>query len=272
VLTSASVARAEIDSELVKRGVAAYNDLEYPRAVELLQKGLQETLTREEKLVTYQTLAFAHVALDKTEVAIIDFENLLQIDAAFELDRTISPRVRAVFEEAKARVATGQGVEGASPEARRGLPTLQPQLSPSRLKEGQSLDVRVSYPGGVAARLELFYRTRGATVFSKLSVKGDAVSNFAAVIPGMDVHAPALEYYAAMLDEGGASIAKVGSLGQPIAVNVEARKRPVYTRGWFWGVVGGVALAGAVVATAVVLTSRGTVGPSTPATVMIQPQ
>jgi hypothetical protein len=87
----------------------------------------------------------------------------------------------------------------------------------------------------------------------------------------MDVHAPALEYYGAVLDEGGASIAKVGSLGQPVAVNVEARKRPVYAKGWFWGVMSGVALAGAGVALAVTLT-RPTVGPNTPATVTIQPQ
>jgi hypothetical protein len=265
-------ARAEIESDLVKQGIAAYNDLEYPRAVELLQKGLQETLTREEKAVTYQTLAFAHVALDKTEAAIVDFANLLHLDGSFELDRTISPRVRAVFEEAKARVATGQGGEAPSPEVARALPTLSPQLSPARVKDGQSLDVRVSYPGGVAARLELFHRTRGATVFGKVAVTGDGAGNFTAVISGMDVHAPALEYYVAVLDDGGASVAKAGSLGQPLAVEVEARKRPLYTKGWFWGVIGGVALVGAGVATAVALSTRSTVGPSTPATVTIQPQ
>src|SRR5260370_4927777 len=100
VLTIAPQAHAEIESELVKQGIAAYNDLEYPHAIELLQKALQETLTREEKLITYQTLAFAHVALDKTEAAIFDLENVLHLDESFELDRTISPRVRAVVDEA----------------------------------------------------------------------------------------------------------------------------------------------------------------------------
>jgi hypothetical protein len=272
VSSFAPLARAEIESDLVKQGIVAYNDLEYPHAIELLQKGLQETLTREEKLVTYQTLAFAHVALDKTDAAIIDFENLLHLDGSFELDRTISPRVRAVFEEAKARVATGQGGEGTAREVARALPTLSPQVSPARAREGQSLEVRVSYPGGVAARLELFYRTRGANVFAKISGAGDAGGNFAAVIPGMDVHAPALEYYAAVLDDSGVSVAKAGSLGQPLAVDVVARKRPVYTRAWFWSVIGGVALVGAGVATAVALTTRSPVNPMMPATVTIQPQ
>ena len=99
-------AEAAIESDLVKQGIAAYNDLEYPRAIDLLHKALQETLTRDEKIVTFQTLAFAHVALGKHDEAVGDFEKLLRIDGRFELDRTISPRVRAVFEEARGRVAT----------------------------------------------------------------------------------------------------------------------------------------------------------------------
>src|SRR5438045_2034832 len=122
-------AEAAIESELVRQGVAAYNDLEYPRAVELLQRALQETLTREEKLITFQTLAFAHVALNKGDAAVLDFENLLHIESGFELDRTISPRVRAVFEEAKARVATGHGIDGATGPA---LPVVKPALTPPR--------------------------------------------------------------------------------------------------------------------------------------------
>jgi tetratricopeptide (TPR) repeat protein len=265
-------ARADIESELVKQGIAAYNDLEYPRAIELLQKALQETLTRQEKLVTYQTLAFAHVALDKTEAAIIDFENVLRIDESFELDRTISPRVRAVFEEAKARVATGQGVDGPSTDVTRALPTLHPDVSPARPKEGQSLGVYVVYPGGVAAKLELFYRTRGQSLYSKTTAVADRAGRFAAVIPGSDVHGPALEYYAAVLDDSGSSVARAGSLGQPLAVDVTVRKKPIYAKGWFWGVIGGVAVVGAGIATAVALGTRSSVGPTTPATVTIQPQ
>ena len=94
LVAAPSPAQAAIESDLVKQGIAAYNDLEYPRAVELLKKALQETLTRDEKIVTFQTLAFAHVALGKNEEAVRDFENLLRIDGSFELDRTISPRVR----------------------------------------------------------------------------------------------------------------------------------------------------------------------------------
>ena len=67
---------------------------------------------------------------------------------------------------------------------------------------------------------------------------------------------------------GGASPARSA---QPLAVDVEGRKRPVYVKGWFWGVIGGVAVVGAGVATAVVLTTRSSIGASTPATISIQP-
>src|SRR6059058_1337298 len=123
LVAAVTPAYAAIESELVRQGIAAYNDLEYPRAIDLLHKALQETLTRDEKIVTFQTLAFAHVALGKHDDAVGDFERLLRIDGSFELDRTISPRVRAVFEEARGRVATQGGSSGDSGHA---LPELHP--------------------------------------------------------------------------------------------------------------------------------------------------
>src|SRR5438270_1123014 len=159
VLVSASLAvgapnraNAAIESDLVKQGIAAYNDLEYLRAVDLLKKALQETLTRDEKIVTFQTLAFAHVALGKNDDAVRDFEQLLRIDGSFELDRTISPRVRAVFEEARGRVATQGGSVGG--ESGHSLPELHPTVTPHKIKEGQTVTIDSSYPGGVAASVE----------------------------------------------------------------------------------------------------------------------
>jgi hypothetical protein len=266
-LFAGAPARAAIESDLVRQGIAAYNDLEYPRAVELLHKALQETLTRDEKIVTFQTLAFAHVALGKHDEAVADFENLLRIDGAFELDRTISPRVRSVFEEARGRVAT-QAPVGANGHE---LAALHPTVTPAKIKEGQAVTVAAAYPGGVASSVELFYRTRGRNVFAKLKSPVDAGGRFSVTVPGMHVEGPALEYYLVVLDENGASVALAGTLGQPLAADVEGRKRPVYTKGWFWGVLGGVAVVGAGVATAVVLTTRSTISSSTPATISIQP-
>ncbi len=266
VAVAPRTARAGIDSDLVKQGIAAYNDLEYLRAVDLLHKALQETLTRDEKIVTFQTLAFAHVALGKNDDAVGDFEELLRIDGSFELDRTISPRVRAVFEEARGRVAT-EGVGSAA----NGLAELHPTVTPLKIKAGQAVTIADAYPGGMASSVELFYRTRGKNVFAKLKAPVGAGGHFSLVVPGMQVAAPALEYYLVVLDDSGASVALAGTLGQPLAVYVQGRKPPVYAKGWFWGVLGGVAVVGAGVATAVVLSTRSTISSSTPATISIQP-
>src|SRR4051812_44777806 len=101
-----------VDSDAIKQALAAYEELDYAKCVDQLQKALGETLTRDEKIVTYRTLAFCHVGLDKPDAAKFDFEHLLRIDEAYELDRRISPRIRAPFEEAKAAIATGESVEG----------------------------------------------------------------------------------------------------------------------------------------------------------------
>jgi tetratricopeptide (TPR) repeat protein len=268
LVAAAWPAHAAIESDLVRQGIAAYNDLEYPRAIELLHKALQETLTREEKIVTFQTLAFAHVALGKHDDAVKDFENLLRIDGRFELDRTISPRVRSVFEEARGRVATQGPTVGTGGHA---IESLHPTVTPAKIKEGQAITVDAAYPGGVASSVELFYRTRGRDVFAKLKSPVDVGGRFSVTVPGMHVESPALEYYLVVLDENGASVALAGTLGQPLAVDVEGRKRPVYVKGWFWGVLGGVAVVGAGVATAVVLTTRSSISSSTPATISIQP-
>src|SRR5262249_46568091 len=68
-------ATTAVESELVQQGVAAYNDLEYARAIQLFHQALQETLTYQEKRLTYMTLAFSHFALGQSSETIDAFEN-----------------------------------------------------------------------------------------------------------------------------------------------------------------------------------------------------
>src|SRR5947209_6267938 len=98
---ASGVARAEVESPLVQAGLAAYAELDYDRAVELLTLARKESLTREEKIATYRTLALAHVGLGRLDEARSDFQHLLHLDPSFQLDRSVAPKVRAVFEEAK---------------------------------------------------------------------------------------------------------------------------------------------------------------------------
>jgi tetratricopeptide (TPR) repeat protein len=261
----ASIARADIESELVQKGVAAYNDLEYPKAIDLLNKALKETLTREERVATYRTLAFSHVALGDIDKARGDFENLLRTDPKSSLDRSASPKVRGLFEEAKGKLATGV----IKPEVGKTLAELTPELRPAAPKEGEALVVDVYHPGGIAVTLQLFYRTRGTANFSKVSGEG-SLGRFSVTIPGMAIEAPGIEYYVEALDDNGAPIAAAGSLASPILLDIAARGKPVYKRGVFWGVLGGVLVAGAIAGVVSFLVLRP--GPNTPATVTIVPQ
>jgi tetratricopeptide (TPR) repeat protein len=120
------VARAEIESELVRRGVTAYDNLEYDRAVKLFQQALGETLTREERVVTWRTLGFAYVGLDQVDKAREAFDELLRIDPNLELERTVSPRIRAVFVEQQ-KLARQRAAE----EAERHPPPPPPPPAPA---------------------------------------------------------------------------------------------------------------------------------------------
>jgi hypothetical protein len=261
-----------VDSDAIKQALSAYDDLDYARCVEMLQKALTETLTRDEKLVTYRTLAFCHVGLDKPDAAKFDFENLLRIDESAELDRRISPRIRAPFEEAKAAIATGESVEGQASEVQFKTATVETRLEPAHPSEGHPLTVSTQLAGKGAAKAELFYRVRGQAVFNKLATPGSPDGRFALTIPGMQVQPPAVEYYLSILDDSNTSLARAGTLARPLGVAVAAQKRPVYAKGWFWGVVVGVVAVGAIVGGTVAATTASSVGKNTPATVTILPQ
>jgi hypothetical protein len=91
-----------VDSDLLKAGMAACEDLDYERGLPLLEKALSESLTRDEKLAAHRTLAFCRVALGDEKGAFKDFQAVLRLNPHFVLDRRISPRVRKVFDQAKA--------------------------------------------------------------------------------------------------------------------------------------------------------------------------
>jgi hypothetical protein len=111
--------------------------------------------------------------------------------------------------------------------------------------------------------MTLYYRALGANAFSRTSVDGAPDGSFSATIPGLEVRAPALDYHVVLLDEGGASVAAAGSIGRPLSVAVTRPPRPVYKRGWFWGVLGGVAVAAGAVATGLVVGLRTNTAPIT---------
>jgi len=252
-----AVARAEVDSALVKAGVAAYAAADYARAITSLEQARKESLTREEKILTYRTLGMAYVAVGQPGPAKVDFQHLLRVDPSVELDRSVAPKVRAVFEEAKAEAATS--ARALAPA----LPAVAPTIEPAAPREGRPVDVHVVYPGGVARKMTVYFRKPGDAQFSRASVDASAAGTFDATVPGLAVQPPSLEYHVVLLDDAGASVAAAGSLGQPLSVAVARAARPVYKRGWFWGVLGGVAAAGAIATGLALGLPRGSSAPVT---------
>jgi hypothetical protein len=219
-----AIAAADIESPLVKSGLAAYDAHDPARAVDLLTRALGESLTREEKTAALSTLGSALDALGQHEAARQRFAELGRL---------------------------APGVE-ASP----------PTFDPGRPREGDAVRVTLDHPGGLAARAQIFFRTRGESGFSQLEVRGNG--HFSTVIP--DAHAPALEVHALILDERGLPLAHAASPASPLSLEVLARKKPIYKRGWFWGVLGGAAAAVVIVGLAAGLSTEK------PVHLVVQPQ
>src|SRR5262249_38940202 len=133
LLSVAGPALADVESPLVKQGMAAYAELDYAKAIKLLEQARKESLTREEKIATYQTLAMANVGLAKLPEARTAFQRLLRIDPSFQLDRSVAPKIRAVFEEAKGQVATS------GKSAATALPEVTPTVEPAAAHEGRPI-------------------------------------------------------------------------------------------------------------------------------------
>jgi hypothetical protein len=249
LLLVASLARADVESEQVRAGVKAFNDADFERCIESLTKALGESLTRQEQIVTYRTRAFCHTALDHSADAREDFIALLRIDEQAELDQSVAPKMRALFEEARAMVATGAVPLPRGPS----LPPLQASL-PARVAQGQAFAAAVTHPGGVAQTVQLFYRGRGEGKYQLVTAPVAPDGHVEVEVPAAAVRPPAVELYLTALDAGGAAVARAGSYSEPLAVEVAAAPPAKKKRGWVWGVAVGIAVAAVGVGLGVGLT------------------
>jgi hypothetical protein len=262
-LLGQSPAWAAVESDTVLAAISAYEQLDYDKAIDLCKRALKESLTREEQVVTRRTFAFALAAQGRLDEARQSFLGLLRMDPNYELDRTVAPRLRALFEEARRQMATA----APSSEANSGMTgALDVRVPPAR--DGHPLEIRVGYAGGMAQSAQLFYRTKGRLAYLEVQSKGDA-KGFTMTVPGMHVHAPGLEYYVTVLDEGGVAVARAGTLTQPRVIELAAPKVPAYKKGWVWGVVVAVLAAGAGVGVGLGLTLGRGPDPNAPATVTL---
>ncbi len=98
-------ARASARDDM-RAGLSAFDALDYERATMLLSRALthKQRLSVEDLQIVHKTLAFGYVGMGRHANAVTAFVELLRIEPATELDRTVSPRVRAAFDEARTRL------------------------------------------------------------------------------------------------------------------------------------------------------------------------
>ena len=164
-----------------------------------------------------------------------------------------------MFDEARAhRAATAAPQPAPAPTA----PTVAPRhvylnLTPKSPQAGQPITAAAYLPGGNVSSLHLYYRTRRAGAsggFSSVQSEGH-LGRFSVTIPGLQVEAAGLEYYAVALDDAGATVAAEGSREQPLALEVTGGK-PVYARPWLWVGLGGALVVGGAAAVIAVFATR----------------
>jgi hypothetical protein len=233
----AAPARAAVESELITQGMAALSSAEFEKCVDLISRALAESLTRDEKVAAYRTLGFCHSALDHAKEARAAFVQLLRVDDKAELDRSVAPKVRALFEEARTSLATGEALPPDGSPAEPVLPSLHPEIKPQHAGQGQPISVSVSYPGGSAQELQVFFRSRGQARYQTERSTAQPNGLFSITVPGSEVKAPALELYLTALDGRGVALARAGNFSEPLVIDVTAPPAKKRSRAWVWGVV-----------------------------------
>jgi hypothetical protein len=256
---TATVSAAEIDSDLVKAGIAAHDELDYPKCVAELEKALGESLTKVEKVTALKMIGFCRVALNQGEPARVAFQKLLAIEPTFELDRTISPRVRTIFDEAKKIVASSRS---------QAQPILA-DLYPARPKAGVAATVSGTHPTEKVDRVVLSYRNRGETGFNKVEAVPKMGGRFELTIPGAQVTGAALEFFVTVLDEAGLVRAQSGTVEQPQVADIDGGGKK---KGSKVGVAVGVVVVLLALGGGVAGTTVGVMRATAPATVMVFPQ
>jgi len=114
------------ENPFLEEGLGAFKALDYPQALELLQRSLgEENLTDVQAIEASRMIAVVHMAYGRTAEAEAAFFELLRFDAGYQLPGNASPELRKVFKGARRRFKRDKpSPRGAGAEAAAGLGTL----------------------------------------------------------------------------------------------------------------------------------------------------
>lgn len=250
ILAMTSVASAGGHDDVV-RAQAAWSELEYERVVEASQSAIASTdIDKKDRVEALRLLGAALVILEKNAEAEAAFAQIFPVDPDYVLPENTSPRIRAVFDPAKARwqvaeqerLATQLGSQLAALKLRLELPHSPRGGLPI------TIGVDLEDPSKVASAIILSHRRNGESYYNVDTLPAKP-GRSTLVIPGAVTASKTpytIELHVQVRHRSGVTLRREGEADKPISFAVEAGdvpvEKPITRRWWFWASIGVVAI------------------------------
>ncbi len=267
VAAAAAPARAVPDAaerirERLREGRRLYDEQEYRKAIrELAPVNRADAATRAQKLEALELLGLCWFILGDEAEAREAFEDILAIDAGYELrEASGSPKIRAFFQKVKKAYLPDYTID-----SRVSLDHSAPRSGTA----GRRLEISVYVTSGQESikTVAVTIRRRGWTSWASSVILRNVKDNhyrarFNAYADNADY---VLEYYIQAIDAAGRDLARVGGPEDPLSIPIEGApvQDGAWYRKWYIWVGAGVAVAGAaaVIAASGDSAPSGTLGP-----------
>lgn len=212
IIWVSSVYAGSSGKDQLKKGIQEYENANFENAIQQLEQAIQKGLEgKEEQTDAYKHLAFSYAATGNAQKAKAMFLNLLQVDPAFELSITESPRLRVPFEQAKAEFVP----KDTNP------PIIEMTL-PENVAENTAIELtaKVTDASGIASVIA-FYKKATESRFNRLALRNTTGDFFSATIQAEIVTAGELLLYIEAKDNANNPPAMKGSANNPLKISVE---------------------------------------------------
>ena len=260
----------EMEATLDK-GFQKFQDLEYREAIKLLRPiRLSAKATQAQKLRALELTGISYLILGDSAHAVEAFEDLLTIDAGYQLKHDDgSPKIRTFFDDVKRKFVPGTG---------HGTDIELEHSAPPDATAGRPVEIDAVVRGRIqkVAEVVLRWRQRGVLTYGKADMRRVGKSQVgrrqserwrAHFTPPGSRSGYEVDYYMEAKNAAGGSIGRVGGPETPLSLDVrggagddddDTGGRPWYKRWYVYA--GGAVVLGGIAATAVILSSGGDPG------------
>jgi hypothetical protein len=236
-------------TDLNKRAVEAYENLDIEEAQKFLQKALEACAAaglnnHRAKARTHFHLGVVMVGgLKQRDRGIQQFKRALEIDPALTPTKSlVTPEIQSAFDQAKKEMAGGAAVakeepkaEPAKEEPKEEKPAVAADGKPPRrvkgifhepiteAKPGSTVTIKAAIESGLGTdKVVLAYRPEGASDFLARDMEKDEQGWYAARIPEPATQGNVVSYYIEARNKGGQALAANGSAGEPHVISLAA--------------------------------------------------